>query len=437
MAFSLAPLLLVLLSAPLQEPNAKPTSGEVRLLREQLADALIATREAHGDLSAPSVVKALKPWMNAAVRRSPEALFAVLREGPLFGKQATSHQHHEFSSEGWELRYLVATPKLAAGARAPVLLDPGHSLSGAGGAWSDGEREREALGASAQAEGTALAQAFVVRSEILERAVALARTAPPHEERIALAFDDLLTDLASRHPVDPDRIYLVGTGETASYGWYLLRARPGRWAGLLALGARATWAQRAIANALPVPVYAAHLQGDPQQPLAEHRTACNALEKLGGRVRFVEVDAAEPGGAYGKLADGLAWIAQQGPRTSFPRTLDHGFSTLLNPRAAWIRVDAMGKESDGFGRSHPTARVQATVTGQQIQLRTENVGKLSLSLAPELLDLALPVVVEWNGTRVFEGIVAPDLATALRQTLMSGDWRSCGLAELSLEAPQP
>ena len=55
--------------------------------------------------------------------------------------------------------------------------------------------------------------------------------------------------------------------------------------------------------------------------------------------------------------------------------------------------------------------VNATFEGQNTKKR------------PLEVEFALPVMVEWNGARVFEGLVAPDLAGALRETLTTGDWR--------------
>ncbi len=435
MATAVAPLLLSLLLVAAQEPATKVPPSEARNLRHGLADALSAARAFNGDYAAPAVSKALAPWTHAATRYTPEALFAVLRQGPLTGKQSASIAHHDFMSADWPLRYAVEVPKLSGAKPLAVLLDPGHSVPAQDREWNDGRREQELIGLRAVAEETGFTGCLIVRSEILERTVARGARELPSEELIARAFDDLLCDLAARYPVDPDRIYLVGTGETGTYAWYLMRALPGRWSGSIVLGASAAWAQRAISNALPVPIYAAHLLGDSQQPIAEHRLASNSLRELGGRVHFEEVQAAASGGAYGKLQEGMDWIWNQGPRIAFPDRLNHRFSTLRTPRACWIRVDALARENDGYGRSHPTAWVQAAVEGQRIRLTVENIPELTLSLAPELLDMAQPVIVEWNGARIFEAPIAPDLAGALRQVLASGDWRSCGLVYLTLTAP--
>jgi hypothetical protein len=437
LSFAVAPWLTSVLLAAAQAPAAKIAPGEVRTLREALGAALVATREAGGDPAAPAVVKALAPWTHAATRRTPAALLEVLRAGPLLDKAPAGIVHYECTSAGWPLRYQVEAPKGGAAAPRAVLLDPGHSAPAPDATWDDAGRTRELLGLRAQLADTPFADCLIVRSEILERAAARGPRAMPNEEVVALAFDDLMRDLVTRHAVDLDRVYLLGHGETGTYAWYLVRALPQRWAGLVVLGARAAWAHRAISNALPVPVYAAHLDGDPQQPLAEHLAACTALEDLGGRLRFVEVGAEEPGGVYGKLGSGLAWAWQEGPRTAFPRALDHRFSTMRTPRAYWIRAAELTRQNDGYGRSHPAARVQAVVDGQTVRLTVENATRLTLALAPELLDLAQPVRVEWNGTVVQEGVVAPDVAAALRSALATGDWRGGGLAELTVAAPPP
>jgi len=436
MAFAVAPLLLSLLLAAAQEPSVKVPPSEARVLRERLADALIAAREAGGEFDAPAVSKALEPWAHAATRRTPEALFAVLREGPLHGKTPTGYAHYEFESAGWKLRYLVEAPKASGSKPRAVLLEPGYSSLAPGASWNDSSRERNTLGLREAAEKTPFADCLIVRSEILERAAEKLKDFPP-EEVIAAAFDDLLRDLSARYPVDPDRILLTGYGETGSYAWYLARAQPDRWAGLVITGARAVWGHRAISNLLPIPTFVAHGEKDEAYPVAEARLACAALEEIGGRVRFLEVAGGGTGSAYDKLREGLTWAIEEGPRNPFPRVLDHRFSTLRNPRAFWIRAEALAQENDGYGRSHPTARVQAVVDGQTIRLTVQGVPRLTLSLAPELLVLTQPVIVEWNGARVFEGAVAADLAGALSQTLTTGDWRSCGLARLTLSAPIP
>lgn len=318
----------------------------------------------------------------------------------------------------------------------PVLLDPGVATAAAGGFLAAKNRDQDLRVLRSVADQAGWKDAILVSSGIL--AAAAARDGgPPDEERIAQAFTALLRDLASRYPADPDRIYVVGLAETASYAWYLGRALPGRWAGVFLASGRAAWGHRAIGNLRPVPVFAAHGTKDPYSPVAEARAACRALEALGGRVRFVEVAGGDTGSAYAKLGEALAWFAEQGPRDAVPRALDHRFSTARTSRAVWIHADVLERENDGFGRSHPIARVQAAVDGNTIRLAVEHATRLTLTLDPVLLDFAIPLRVEWNGATVFAGVVAPDLAAALRRFLAEGDARACGLAELTVEAPRP
>jgi hypothetical protein len=248
LSFAVAPWLTSVLLAAAQAPAAKIAPGEVRTLREALGAALVATREAGGDPAAPAVVKALAPWTHAATRRTPAALLEVLRAGPLLDKAPAGIVHYECTSAGWPLRYQVEAPKGGAAAPRAVLLDPGHSAPAPDATWDDAGRTRELLGLRAQLADTPFADCLIVRSEILERAAARGPRAMPNEEVVALAFDDLMRDLVTRHAVDLDRVYLLGHGETGTYAWYLVRALPQRWAGLVVLGARAAWAHRAISS---------------------------------------------------------------------------------------------------------------------------------------------------------------------------------------------
>ncbi len=99
-------------------------------------------------------------------------------------------------------------------------------------------------------------------------------------------------------------------------------------------------------------------------------------------------------------------------------------------------MDKLEYEHARTSATEPPARVQAGVDGQTILLTSNEVRKITLGLAPELLHLSQRVRVEWNGKTVHEDSVEPDFAAGLALAVGQAEWKAFFAAVLRLKAPR-
>jgi hypothetical protein len=156
------------------------------------------------------------------------------------------------------------------------------------------------------------------------------------------------------------------------------------------------------------------------------------MEALGLPVKYLELDgAAHDVGTWSRLNEALAWLAEQ-PKVRAPKRVVKDLGTLENPWCYWVRVDDLAKESDGKANSAPTARVDAKIEGQRIDVTSDGVKSLSLWLSSELVDLGEQIEVVWNGKAAFSGLAEQRLTTAVQAALERCDWRFLPEARIEL-----
>jgi predicted peptidase len=109
----------------------------------------------------------------------------------------------------------------------------------------------------------------------------------------------LTSDLISRYPIDPDRIYLMGFSMGGSGTWDMLM----RHAGVFAAGVPITGAADVNQAGLlaSMPIWSFHGELDPLSPVQNGRTMFEALRKHGAPVRYTEFK----GVAHGSVGPAL------------------------------------------------------------------------------------------------------------------------------------
>jgi hypothetical protein len=88
-----------------------------------------------------------------------------------------------------------------------------------------------------------------------------------------------------------------------------------------------------------------------------------------------------------------------------------------------------------FGADPGMGHVSAAVEANVFDIRTRNVAKLTLCLAPELVDLTKPVAVRVNGSQVFSGMVVPSLETLAATYAADRDPIAAAVAVIEIEVP--
>jgi len=434
-------MLLALAMTILQAP-AKPAlpAAEVTKFRTAFADAL-----ADDSKSGSLVAQAKK----LEAKHALDSLIAALRAGPKLpagdpkpravGKQKEKLEKigdvtvgFLFESGKDAYGYLVSVPKSYDPSKpVPVVLDPGH---GTGAGKSLREKADFTPYFRNHADEAGLSGALVVRTEIVEQIGADGLKGARPEDEVAAVFDDLFRDLLSRFAVDPDRIYVAGISQTGFWAWYLGRARPDRFAGIAPIAAVTWQVDRYLDCYANLPAYVVHGENDPICKVAMPRKTTKLLADLGFPVTYVEIPGGEHGGpVFGRLGEALESLAKES-RDPWPKRVRRALSTTKTPHAYWVRVTELTKEGDGKAGSAPVATVDAAVEGQVVTITSTGIDAIELSLGPELLDLAQPVEVVWNGKPAHSGPVAPSFADAVERALAKADWRGAGSARLALAA---
>jgi predicted esterase len=424
--------------AAVQASLPKFPKAEATKLREALTSAL-----AGDDKAAKLLATSARTW---GAKYDYDSLLEALREGPLLpkgepkprgrGKNAESFEQFESVTTGFtftagkdSFRYAVDVPKGYDPSKpAPVLLDPGH----AGGAQQDQKGKAGFLGYFRhRAEAGGLADALVVRTEIVEQIGAGGLKGERAEDEVSAVFDACFKDLASRFAVDLDRVWVSGLSQTGFWSWQLGITRPDRFAGIAPMGA-VTWGTNGyLPNLASLSVWIAHGDGDTVCPVAQPRATSKQLAELGVRVLYKEIAGGKHDyGTWQHLGDGLAWLAER-PRDPYPKKLAHNLQTLAQPWCYWIRVDELAKNGTGKAGQTPTATLSAEIVDQEVRIACEGVEKLTLCLSREMLDLSKPVKVVCNGATKLERVLERDFARAVELALEKCDWR--GAFECAVE----
>ncbi len=423
---------------PPKSAAPKVSKADASKLREQFAEALA------GDGKSLKLI-----GMTAKTLESKydfDSLLATLREGPELpggapkprgkGKDAEKFEQFDGVLSGFSFQfgkdtfhYCVDVPKDYDPARpAPVILDPGHGV----GAKEDKRGKAGFTGFyRGRAELAGLANALVVRTEIVEQIGADGLAGARPEDEVAAAFDACFRDLASRFAVDLDRVWVTGLSQTGFWAWQLGLTRPDRFAGIAPMGA-VTWStSRYLDNLTNLAIYVLHGDGDTVCPVAQPRQTTKALAELGARVEYKEIAGGKHDvSTWVHLDEALRWLAER-PRDPYPKKLARKLQTRQQRWCHWIRVDELEKSGTGKAGEAPTASVSAEISGQSVRIETTGVEQLTLCLSRELVDLSLPVTVTWNGEKKLERKLERDFARAVAIAVEKCDWR--GTFEVAVE----
>lgn len=109
---------------------------------------------------------------------------------------------------------------------------------------------------------------------------------PPEPSKPLSAAVELLESLLSSHPIDPQRVYLIGLSMGGFGVWDLLSRWPDRFAAAVLICGGAD--EHAVVAARAVPVWVFHGADDPTVRVERSRRAVAALRAAGGAPRYTE-----------------------------------------------------------------------------------------------------------------------------------------------------
>jgi hypothetical protein len=103
-------------------------------------------------------------------------------------------------------------------------------------------------------------------------------------------------------------------------------------------------------------------------------------------------------------------------------------NTEIRANVFWLRIESRADVA-------AAARVEGTIEGQTVTVTTENVTRLSVYLADELLSLDLPVTILVNGASWFEGSILRDPRLALEHARERMERSMVFAARLTADVP--
>jgi dienelactone hydrolase len=411
-----------------------------RALRELLTRVLAE--------SDPAARRKLASTADALAADAPIAqVVAAVRKGPILGADATKPRKVGGKTEEWTkagntlvgpsfvhagnvYRYAVDVPSGYDPAKpAGLLLDPGH---GTGLGKSDREKAgflemwRRFAGEAGHRDW------IVARTEIIEQVGADGARGALPEDEVVPVYDAFFRDLFSRWRIDPDQVVVTGLSQTGYWAWYLGAAQTDRYAVIAPMSAVTGQVEKCAGNFLGVPVLVLHGEADPICEVAQPRRMSALLRRVGADVTYEEIAGAKHDYSVWKtLPAGLARLGPK-PRERYPRRISKSVRNTLNPWRAWLRIDAVDEEAKGSATAPMPFGADGEVEGQTVRVFTEGVRALTVHLSSDLVDLAKPVQVVWNGKIVHDGPVRASAATLFEVAGDKCDWTATFEAAIPL-----
>ena len=249
----------------------------------------------------------------------------------------------------------------------------------------------------------------------------------------------LVDYMIKTYHVDTDRIYLTGMSNGA-IGTYLIGLNHvDRFAALIPMsGPLPPPLLPLLDNARTTPFYIIHGREDRVIPVRYSQEVWAYLLDRGYTVHYQEHGRTHPmaGGHFfprEELSPLVDWMEKQS-RTTWPRRVTVVKDRDHPGRVHWIQIDAIDSEVGSFWASEQDsgetqrlkegmyARVEAIAGGDnQIDVTTEKVGRYTVFLSDQLVDLDRPVIIKTNGKISFQGIVEPDRGVLLEEARASLD----------------
>lgn len=237
-----------------------------------------------------------------------------------------------------------------------------------------------------------------------------------HEPHIDVLLQRLIENSIVLEGVDPNRVYVMGYSAGGDGVYQLAPRMADSWAAAAMMAGHPNDAKPDSLRNLGFTIHVGGLDTafDRNLVAEEWGTLLDDLEAMdpGGYPHHVEVHADKP--HWMDLEDAVAvpWMAEF-TRNPTPERVVWLQDDVTHSRFYWLSVDA----ANAVGG----ARIEATVTGQTIDIESSGVTRLALRLSDALLDLDQPIRVASGGSTLYEGTAERSMLTFWTTLLERGD----------------
>lgn len=264
-----------------------------------------------------------------------------------------------------------------------------------------------------------------------EEGVYLAPRAPTnnwnlwHEAHIDGLFDRLITNLVVLEGVDPNRVYLMGYSAGGDGVYQLAPRMADRWAAAAMMAGHPNDASPVGLRNLPFALYMGGQDGafDRNKVAAEWETKLADLAKNepGGYPHLVTIYPDKGHWMDGEDKSAVPWMAEH-TRDPFPAKVIWRQDDVTHPRFYWLAVEKPQAETT----------ITATRDAQQVDLQSDDVGRVTVRLNDQMIDLDKPVRITSGDRVLHDGRVERTIATLAKTLEERGDPASLFPAEIEV-----
>lgn len=177
--------------------------------------------------------------------------------------------------------------------------------------------------------------------------------------------------MLKKYPIDPDRVYLMGSSAGGSGAMHLASCYPDTFAAVLPLVAAGN--NYPLANFKNLPVAFHHGDRDWTSAICNARVQAQRMQALGCPVILKEYAAGHS--VPGSHVPLMTWLFEQ-KRNSVPHAITHDCEALSLGRSYWFTIRE-------FDDPHQRAFVEATINDGTVEVRPNNI--IAFSLAQDAL----------------------------------------------------
>lgn len=268
----------------------------------------------------------------------------------------------------------------------------------------------------------------------------------------------ILDAVARRIHVAADRVYALGYSKGGFGAWFVSLYYPDRFAGAVAMASAFDVAveddgfwKALVTNVAHLPVLNVWGERDTMQvPGLDEKPAGSFADQnrrfrlwvsgMGLPITNIEVEGA--GHTDVSLPMGQLQTVLAGRRREDPRRIDHVFRHLHQASSYWL--EGLSWEGGHWGESPPSlpapsegetprhtlartlasllGRLTGTIDGQTIRVTRRHVGAMVVWFGDRTIDWTRPVVIEVDGAKVFDGLIARDIGVSLARAAATRDF---------------
>lgn len=251
-----------------------------------------------------------------------------------------------------------------------------------------------------------------------------------HEPHIDQFFERLIEDMIVFEDVDPNRVYILGYSAGGDGVYQLAPRIADRLAAAAMMAGHPNEASPLGLRNIGFSLQVGELDSGYQRNLiaaewGEKLAKLHSDDPVGYR-HLVQIHAGKGHWMDREDAKAIPWMSKL-TRNPFPDRIVWKQDDVTHSRFYWLAVD---EPNEKVG-----AEVLASLNGQEIQVESNEVSKITVRLNDSMLDLDRPVTIRFNEQVVFDGSIERTISTIGRTLEERGDPESVYFGERTVDLP--